>query len=487
MIPQTLFRDSFTRLKAVRSGEFKKLFPHLPPFDHGNPADIRERLLELGKFGGIMDAKDPRITGSNPLEGNPQNEDNPNAAMTVGFTFLGQFIDHDLTLDASPIEGPPINVNFRSPALDLDSVYGEGPDLDRYLYKNEMEFLIDNAAPGDLPRNSFGTALIGDGRNDENVMISQLHLAFLKFHNRVVEVVTASIPLDQINDRQNKPREIFQRSQQLVRWHYQWIVVHQFLAATVEEATLNGLLDGSIPPVFPQDEVFMPLEFSVAAYRFGHSQIRPGYQPNPGFGGPIFDPTISMADSDPDDMRGGTRAPRRFVNWNVFFDFGDVGSDGQPTVKKNKKIDILISTPMFLLPASVGLPEPSSEFRTLAGRNLLRQHQRGLASGQAIADELGVQPLDPADLAILGDPDFIKDTPLWFYVLREAEVLGEAERLGPVGSRIVAGTIIGLLQKDPGSFLNQPGWKPTLPRRAGQSPGDFDIQDFLEFARASIR
>lgn len=90
-------------------------------------------------------------------------------------------------------------------------------------------------------------------------------------------MVTASIPLEQINDRQNKPREIFKRSQQLVRWHYQWIVLHQFLAATVEKATLNEFLVGSIPPVFPQDEVFMPLEFSIAAYRFGHSQIRPGY------------------------------------------------------------------------------------------------------------------------------------------------------------------------------------------------------------------
>src|SRR4051794_18542078 len=197
LTPQSAFYDK---------GRFGRLFPTLPPFAADTPL-IRDALVELGAAGGLMDPgddlSDPITLITDPGK-SARNPDNP--ASTAGFTFLGQFLDHDMTFDPTSSlarrQDPEAIRNFRIPALDLDSVYGGGPGASPHLYdvtvdNGQTTFFvepnpgsntvsIDGSLRYDVPRNSQLTALTGDPRNDENLIISQLHLAFLRFHNRVV-------------------------------------------------------------------------------------------------------------------------------------------------------------------------------------------------------------------------------------------------------------------------------------------------------------
>lgn len=513
-----MFQDSLYRSHRLTAApgaasidDFSKMFPKLPYFGQGQTeADLLRRLQQLARKGGPMDALDPTVTITNPLGGNDadRNPNNDNPEMTVGFTFLDQFLDHDITFDPAALKDPPESPNLRTPFFDLDSVYGRGPDLDRELYDRASEldrpaaarFLIDYEATRDLPRTSQQRAIIGDPRNDENVIISQLQLAFLKFHNRVTDRVEVELTAAATKAGTAPPKsgDVFAEAQKRVRWHYQWIIVHQFLTATLDKDVYEQVQkDG--PTLFPPTAApKIPREFQVAAYRFGHSQIRPGYKVNVGFGAPIFDARIDPREGDPNDLRGGRRAPRRFVEWDVFFDFGtkEVTPETgvvRDKVKKNKRIDPFISTPMFELPVGPGLVAPGDDVRTLAGRNLERHVQHKLPSGQAIAAELKYPALlasdFPADVTALG---FHENTPLWYYILLEAlkqpgtqpgHPGPHGQRLGLVGSRIVAEVFLGLLLSDPRSYLRcEPQWKPTLPQRDGRVTGNFTMTDLLSFA-----
>lgn len=482
-------------------GKFGRLFPSLPPFSADNPT-LRASLKEIGKMKGIMDAQDdlsdPVGLIINPAL-NVSNENNPD--ITAGFTFLGQFIDHDLTFDpTSSLErqqDPETIANFRTPTLGLDNVYGSGPKASPHLYDQAVDsglttFLIEEI-PGseaisrdgksrfDLPRNSQNTALIGDPRNDENLIVSQLHLAFLKFHNALVAKVKQDIGL-------TNPNEIFAEAQRLVRWHYQWIIVNEFLPLTVGQELVTQILTEGRKFYNWRNEPFIPVEFAVSAYRFGHSQARPSYRANFGPALPadsgqfiaLFlddgrpespDPN----DPDPHDLRGSKRAARRFIDWQTFFNFGD------GRARPNKKIDTILSSALFDLPGIPGM-EPQS----LATRNMLRHVTFRIPSGQSVAKAMRETVLDPNDLKDLQPYALDKRTPLWFYILREAQIdkegFGRGRHLGPVGGRIVAEVLIGLMQGDSLSYLRQdPEWVPTL------SPdGTFKITDLLKFAGVVI-
>ena len=496
---------------------FNKLFPDLDPFDKDQDFnDVLGRLRLLGRKGGPMDADDPLITMVNPLDANLNchptdinvkcNPDNDNPEMTVGFTFLGQFLDHDITFDTQKLDlTDPPKPNLRSPFFDLDSVYGGGPsadpllDEDKRLYDEDMpaKLRLDLNAPRDLPRDSTQRAIIADPRNDENVIISQLQLAFLKFHNLVVDHILKQHP-----ELIDHPGELFEEARRTVRWHHQYIIVNQFLKATLDSEVYEQVKEKGPTVFLPSPNPQMPREFQIAAYRFGHSQIRPGYKINIGFGAPIFDAALDARDdndpntpldTDPNDLRGGRRAPRRFVEWDTFFDFGtqEVGiKDGhpvvQPKVKRNKRIDPFISSPMFDLPFGPGLPGPEDHIRTLAGRNLERHLQHHLASGQAIAGALGFPPLTPAETAELEPLNFHQSTPLWWYILKEALVQQKGRRLGKVGSRIIAEVFFGLLLSDENSYWStDKNWKPTLPQRNGTIGENFTMTDLLTFARVA--
>jgi len=283
----------------VFSGMFPGLPPYAPPTD-----EAREQAKKLGAKGGVIDASDlltdPKESIANP---GPNNPDNPN--MTAGFTFFGQFLDHDLTLalKAPLLEQthPRRTTNFRTAEFDLDSVYGDGPERSPELYETSsgnIKFRIE-AIPGseqvsrkgavryDLPRDPNNNAIIADGRNDENLVISQFHLAMLKFHNAVVDRLRSNPA-----QAHRSARDIFKEARRQVQWHYQWIIVNEFLPLTIGQDRVDEILRNG--PCFyrvhdrTHDSLFLssrrepliPVEFAVGAYRFGHSQVRPSYRLN---------------------------------------------------------------------------------------------------------------------------------------------------------------------------------------------------------------
>jgi hypothetical protein len=467
-------------------GRFGRMFPTLPPFADETQR-IKDALRELGAKGGPMDPgddlSDPISLITDPAK-SAENPDNPN--MPAGFTFLGQFLDHDMTFDPTSSlrrqQDPESIRNFRTPALDLDSVYGSGPNASPHLY--------DATAPGkllveeiegsdavslgghnrwDLPRNSQRTALLGDPRNDENLIVSQFHLAWLKFHNRVLDDVA-----DEFGSGYT-PAEILREAQRRVRWHWQWLILHEFLPKTVGSRLVRRLEEHGLKYFRWNNDPFIPVEFSVGAYRFGHSQVRPSYRAN--FGTSATDATQQFfalfidhsltASQDPGDLRGGCRAPRRFIDWQTFFDFGD------NRVRRNKRIDTKLSSILFKL-----LGQPADESDSLATRNLLRNLTMQVPSGQRVARAMDIDVLSTDDLEDLKPFHLERRTPLWFYVLREADLLEDGQRLGPVGGRIVGEVVYGLIKGDRDSYLRQnPRWKPTY----GDGE-DFTTVDLLKAA-----
>jgi hypothetical protein len=461
---------------AASPSRFGRIFYGLQPFvEHSAQAEAA--LLDLGRPGGILDAGDPVERGpvlliTDPLlsANNPNNPGQP-----AGATFMGQFLDHDMTFDVGSMLGRPTDprtvLNARTPAFDLDPVYGGGPVASPQLYDPADRAKLRIESGGlfeDLPRGADGTAFVGDPRNDENMIISGLQCAFIRFHNNAVEAARGS--------RAANP---FAEARRVTTWHYHWLILHELLPLFVGQPLVDDVLTKGRRFYRPRGGAFIPVEFQGAAYRFGHSLVRPSYRANMrgDKGGPFFALTFdpSATGPDPSDLRGGFRAPRRFVGWQTFFDFGD----GE--VKPNKRIDTKISSPLFDLPlGAIASHDPPT---SLAQRNLLRQLTWRLPSGQTLARRLRVPALSPADLSELSGYGLglERSTPLWYYVLKEAELVTDGLRLGPVGGRIVAEVIIGLLQTDPAGYLTrQPSWRPKVPSRFG--PGQFRMVDFLTFA-----
>nr|WP_315195718.1 heme peroxidase family protein [uncultured Aquabacterium sp.] len=498
----------------LSANTFSRMFRNLPSFAPQTDA-MRQAMQRLGNAGGLLDAvdvlTDPIQSITNPAVFSPNNADN--AAMTAGMTFLGQFLDHDITLDKrSPLlqnASPARTLNARTAAFDLDSVYGNGPARSPELYttvNGRIKFKLEripgaeavsrNGAPRyDLPRTSTGEAIVAEFRNDENVILSQFQVAMLRFHNAVTDHL-ASLP----GYAGASPAGLFAAARRHVTWHYQWIILNEFLPQTIGQNRLNSILNNGtrffnaadpINQMTAADgtrNVLLPIEFAVAAYRFGHSQVRPSYRLNfgPTGGSPffafIFDDTIDPASADPADLRGGKRAPRRFVDWQTFFNFGD------GNVRPNKLIDIKLSTPLMVLPGSRGPAPglPSDGVTSLASRNLIRHVNFGLPSGQAVAQVMGVPALTPAQLSELlpystsTGVRLDASTPLWYYVLKEAQVMEQGQRMGPVGGGIVGEVFVSLLRADQNAYLSlRPGWKPTLP---SATPGTFKVTDLLKMA-----
>jgi hypothetical protein len=472
---------------STPSGRFGRMFPDLPPFFDENSKELTEALLEFGKPGGILDAKDKLDEGPVALIVNPDlsrdNRDNP--AHTAGTTFMGQFMDHDMTFDTSSPLGTPTRhgsvENTRTPSFDLDSVYGGGRGKSPQLYESSDKTTLRVESNGrfeDLPRETSGKAIIADPRNDEHLVLAGLHAAFLLFHNRAVEHVRA----DGVSDDD----AAFEKARRLTLWHYQWMVLHEFLPLFVGEKVVSDILTRGRRFYAVTKDAYIPVEFQTAAFRMGHSMVRPSYRLN--FSGQDDGQLFAMIfDEEGMDLRGGRRlGPNEellHVGWSTFFDFGD------GLVRRNKRIDHRLSTALFKLPrsaiAAAGGPN------SLAQRNLLRHLTFGLPSGQNVAKRMNASKLSPKDLESLRDldqqfgVDFRKNTPLWPYILFEAGIMEDGLRLGSVGGRIVAEVIIGLLQSDPQSYLStKPEWTPMLP---SEDQGDFRMTDFLAFAGVAGR
>jgi hypothetical protein len=464
-----------SQFAATSPTRFGRMFPDLAA---ANPASdrIRAALRDIGKPGGILDAADDLAAGpvllitDLTLSANNAN----NAQHTAGTTFMGQFFDHDMTFDTTSRLGvttePERTANARTPSLDLDSVYGNGPSGSPQLYDSRDPAKLRIESGGlfeDVPRTRSNAAIIADPRNDENMMISGLQTAFIKFHNNAVDLVRRQ-------ERGASNSRAFSEARRLTTWHYHWLILTEFLPQFVGQARVEAALRNRRFYRPRVGEAFMPVEFQGACYRFGHSMVRPSYRANlagdngAAFFGMIFDPA-GEGQRDPVDLRGGARAGRRFIGWQTFFDFGD----GE--VRPNKTIDTNISTPLFNLP--LGAIASGDQPTSLPQRNLLRGITWSLPSGQDIARRIGAAALTVGELRDYR-LDLERRTPLFYYTLKEAEVVEGGVRLGPVGATVVAEVFVGLLQSDRNSWVNSdPRWRPTLP------PGrDFRMVDFLRFA-----
>src|SRR5579864_5489801 len=383
-------------------GFFGRMFRTLPAARFSEKA-----LMDLGA----------KMTAAFEPTPTPETEADPeeNTGISAGYTYFGQFIDHDLTFDpASSLQkqnDPDALVDFRTPKFDLDNLYGRGPSDQPYLYRDDgLHMLLGKKLTGNdkdpntrgVPRNSpDGTdparALIGDPRNDENVIVSNLQASFLRFHNRVVDFLAA---------RDGKA-PVFSDAQRLVRWHYQWAVLHDFLPTIIGENTVKAILphlaSGTNPLEDPPDlrfyhltagtEAYMPVEFSVAAYRFGHSMIRPIYRIN------LNHDRIMIFAKEPPSLVGFNDFPADLaVDWSLFFKMPESGKDLTPgRVQPAYKPDTSLVNPLGALPASVASDPPPA----LAARNLLRSLRMGLPSGQAVAKHMGF-PVIPDNKLIVG-------------------------------------------------------------------------------------
>jgi hypothetical protein len=383
-----------------------------------------------------------------------------NESMPAGYIYFGQFIDHDMTLDKTPLTQQKQDVramtNYDSPRFDLGSVYGKGPTGSPELYDPARPgYLLVNDHDGlhDLPRDPQGAAYLGDPRNDENLIVAQFHAVFLRMHNRLRD-----------------QGRTFEQAQQELRWTYQYLIVNDFLARIVGQDVVNSLIrrrgKGSIQftgkfytPKNP-NRPYMPVEYSGAAYRFGHSMIRAEYEVQDGHTVPIF------GQDGFEDLRGNRPVPPSlWIDWNYFFEVP--GMDTPDDRNMARLIDTQISLPLSKLPPTVVAPTAGA-IVALAERNLLRSKRLGLPAGQDVATAMGIKPLTNAQLG-LTEPGWKNKAPLWFYILKESELLG-GKKLGPVGGRIIAEVILNLLALDKTSYFNL---KPDLSPGPNYKTGDF--------------
>ena len=419
------------------------------------------------------------------------------------FVYLGQLLGHDLTRDETRLEhaSPSLEKteNLHSPRLNLECVYGGGPNESPDLYdlskRGAETFLLGQtrtvrgipSTRDDFHRQN-GKALLADGRNDQHLIIAQLHVVFLQFHNRVVDLVTRG----GIADGRSSTETIFQTARRLVVWHYQWIIRNEFLRWFVLPDILADIERNGRRFFKPRTgEAFpaLPMEFTQAAFRFGHSAVQPEYEINRWLG------VVRLRDlirKKPSGENGEALPANRVVDWDRFTRTWG----GNANFAEN--IDTLIPRDMFRLPTAA-MPIP---FKTkpppLPEMTLLRGSRIGLPSGQEACRAAGMKPIAPAQIGFDDDGNkFLQRrglherTPLWYYLLREAEVLGirrfhGGECLGPLGSRIVAEVLLGVMDADPDYYLNvDPNWKP-LTAVFGQTrePRRIDtLRKFIAFAK----
>lgn len=483
-----------------------------------------------------------------------------NSQIPPVFTYFGQFIDHDLTAntdrdsDISIIDGainpeprPKITDilgNLRDASLGLDSLYGDRvgqgdfanklsgllrfpgnaakmrlalpapvggrvplPATDNATDLLRLGFLLRNglltleellALPQPL-RDTFidaqtgepivSRAIIGDNRNDENLIIAQVQVLFLRFHNKLADATGS---------------RSFETARRLTRWHYQWLVVNQYLPTVCDPKIVDEVVEMEAPlytaffdehggagPKMP-----MPLEFSVAAFRFGHSMIRGGYDHNRFFGEAVdgFDqiqPFASMNDLfafTGDGRMNNFGLDQLPQNWVIEWERWIKIDPARPN-RSARKIDTELAPPLADL-----VNQPAGVFKHLARRNLRRGYRLSLPTAQACIaavnkagykaiEELSAETLctgSGARQKAVADGGFDTKTPLWFYLLKEAEELGQGEHLGPLGSHLVANTLVGLIVNDLDSYWNAPGGRWSPDHFDANNPID-SIEDMVRF------
>ena len=422
----------------VYGGLYTRMFDRLPPLQGD------ERLLHaLGAAGGVCDAAG----------------DCPDSRVAAGWPFVGQFVAHDITADRSPLvsRADPTGVrNYRTAAANLECLYGGGPVGSPYLYDREDPArLISGAHAGDVPRNAQGIALIGDPRNDVHLFVNQLQVALIHAHNLLV---------DRLREDGEPESSVFDEARRALTWHYQWVLLNDFLPTLVGEELAERLRRDGPLLYQPGEAPRIPLEFADAAYRYGHSQIRDRY---------LINESSEPMPLFPDLIGFEPVPPERRVSWPLLFDVA-----GEPPAQRAKRIDGRLPESLVKLPVAITGAVDEDAYHSLAARDLQRGQATALPSGEAIAIALGAEPLTREEVG-LADHGWTADTPLWYYVLREADVQQQGDRLGQVGGTIVGEVLVGIIDADPESYraLDRE-WHPTLPT-ASPSQRGYGIGDLV--------
>jgi len=400
-------------------------------------------LRRIGASGGFCDASAETGASARPAE----------AQIEAGWPLFGQYVAHDLTADRSPLTthaDVELLANVRSARANLEPLYGPGPVGEPYLYRrSDPAKLLESE--GDVPRNEEGTALIADPRNDSHIFMSQMQVALIRAHNRLV---------DRLRANGADEHSLFEDARRALTWHYQWVIVNEFLPVVAGRDLVNTIRTRGPRFYRPDSAAFIPVEFADGAYRYGHSQIRETYVLRPGREPVRFFP----------DLMGFGPIRDRTVDWSTLFDV-----PGYPSAQRAKRIDGRLVPSLIYLPEAISGEVSDGAYASLAARDLQRGHGLGLPSGESVASLIGAEVLSEDELGFPRD-DWTWQTPLWIYIQREAAARHAGNRLSEVGGTIIAEVLIGVISSDPESYLAlAPDWQPTLPAHEG----GFKLRDLL--------
>lgn len=465
-------------------GKFGRMFPHLTPWTTAECETPEQYLKIISNHPGFL------FYPPNTQE---------NSSIPAGYTYLGQFISHDISFDPTSISERSVDAdflwNYRTPAFDLDSVYGGGPSLNPYLYKDGLFFAFRHELSNSIPFLDVlrinNLAVMPDIRNDENLIVSQLHVAFMSFHNRMVQKILNESNLNLENISSREKEKVFQEARQQTIWHYQYVVLNDYLPKILGEK--NAVYPERLSENYSfKNTPFIPVEFSAAAFKFGHSQVREVYV----FNKYVGNTTPLLPDPRPEQQF--------YVDWRLFFgeglpvsEFPDkstafisliekyIVAGGNSALIRASKIGPLFIRQLMEL-------KHGDHVINLATQDLLRGLKLQLPSGQTVARALSLDVLDWHKLSHLFGPGrfpgssineekFKENTPLWYYIMAEALAEKGGHSLGPVGGHIVKKVFLDLAKADKGSYLNQePNW---MPKDEGKFyKPDFNMVDFLQVA-----
>jgi len=420
------------------------------------------------------------------------------SAAPSGYVYLGQFIDHDITRDGRFIldeadQHEDKTPNYRTPCLDLDTLYGKrgvlAPNVDPKTGEMELGETLpatDHGRPfparhDDLARAPDGTAKVIDPRNDENLVIGQMHVLFTKFHNYALRLLK--------NDQSLSPSPNgtppLEQARRFVTWHYQWIVLNDFLPNIVRMAILQDIATNGLrlfkrrytPGDYP---INLPIEFTVAAFRFGHSMVQENYLLHHDLGVPTGILMFMTKRGQGINSKSPALPANYVIDWDHFFTVPEA------VLNRGQNIDTFITEALYGLPAqTVAAFRANFSARALTPLHaaelmlplpeltLRRGSKMHLPSGEEFADYFRLPKLNAVDIPALPEdkdffaqPQFSGRTPLWYYLLREAAVQAVSDpepavppappmqKLGMIGSRIVAEVLIQILEADGESIRN---------------------------------
>jgi heme peroxidase len=454
---------------------YSRLFPPAPL-----PLDINtycEAVTALGKA--MID------------DGTRVSDERPEILLDAGYTYFGQLLSHDLTKDISSVDEawqmePEQLQNLQTPRLDLHVLYGGGPDGSPELYEDDgvrLKFGAPNGArtPFDICIAKNGERLLADERGAENLVLRQMTAVFARLHNSAVEQFHPSIRC--LNT-------LFSQAQRQTRRQFQYLVVHDYLQSVLDNEIYRRVFVNGKAGI-DWDSFSIPIEFSAAAMRFGHAMVRPNYLFS--FGKEMFLQELLGKTAD----RGPLQEDQE-ISWGFFFQ----GAGPENTVT-SRPIDTKLAPPFQHLPPDlIGTPEAKCPFARIAGhpsqlavRTLLRGAGLRLPSGQMVAHACNQEPLTEQELTtnsvgdetdqgrILREAGLSSETPLWYYILKEAEVRRNGNRLGPLGSYLVGETIHAALRADPESILNQPSDCPPVWRLPDGSTRIYGFSELFRLAK----